>query len=380
MKKRIFWCFQQLHNVGGTEVVTLHIIRLISNEYEIHIVPFSPVDKGKIIYKIPDNVIIEDIGFPDEVSQFDLNFANKIKEKHYLKALIFLFKTIYLYTFGRYKYKRKLTDLTTKNDVIIIASSELMLFAPKKRHVIQHFHYNSYLYNNSFTKLLRLISRKPDEFVFLTKATQEVLKNKIHAPSTFILNPCRFNRELHLDYNNNTLITVARLEAQKDPMLLLRIAKELDNRNFKYTYNIYGTGSFKGKMLDYIKENNLKNVHVIEGITELAPYYAKSDLYIMGSKFEGIGLTCIEANSLSVPLIWVDVGDPTSSFIIEGQNGYIVHSRDPKEFADKIIETLSDKDKLITLKKSAFESSKRFDEKEIKKNWENFLDKTFSSL
>ena len=111
MKKRIFWCFQQLHNVGGTEVVTLHIIRLISNEYEIHIVPFSSVDKSKIIYKIPDNVIIEDIGFPDEVSQFDLNFANKIKEKHYLKAFFFLFKTIYLYTFGRYKYRRKLSKM-----------------------------------------------------------------------------------------------------------------------------------------------------------------------------------------------------------------------------------------------------------------------------
>ena len=69
-------------------MVTLQIIGLLSNEYEIHIIPFSPVDKSKIIYKIPDNVIIEDIGFPKEVSQFDMNFANKIKEKHYLKEFL----------------------------------------------------------------------------------------------------------------------------------------------------------------------------------------------------------------------------------------------------------------------------------------------------
>ena len=51
MKKRIYWCFQQLHNIGGTEMVTLQIIGLLSNEYEIHIIPFSPVDKNKIILK-----------------------------------------------------------------------------------------------------------------------------------------------------------------------------------------------------------------------------------------------------------------------------------------------------------------------------------------
>ena len=361
-------------------MVTLQIIGLLSSEYEIHIIPFSPVDKNKIIYKIPDNVIIEDIGFPKEVSQFDMNFANKIKEKHYLKALKLLFQTIHIYTFGRYKYKRRISKLTTKKDIIIIASTEIMVCAPKNRYVIHHFHFNSNMYNNPFSKLMHLISRKPDEVVFLTKATQDMLKDKIHAPSTVILNPCRFSRELHLDYNNNTLITVARFEPQKDPMLLLKIAKELNNRNFNFTYNIYGTGSLKEKMIEYIKENNLQNVHLIEGINDLAPYYAKSDLYIMGSKFEGLPLTCIEANSLSVPLIWVDIGDPTASFIVEGQNGYIIHSRDPKEFADKIIETLGDKDKLITLKRSTFESSKRFDEKEIKKNWESFLDKTFSSL
>lgn len=361
-------------------MVTLQIINLLADEYEIHIIPFSQVDKSKIKYKISNNVIIENNNFPNEISQFDINFSKKISNKKYISAIGLSLKTLYIYTLGRYKYKRKLTKLTTKKDLIIIASSELMIFAPKKRFVVQHFHFNSNMFNSSFTKLLRLISRKPDEVIFLTKATQDILKDKIHVPSTVILNPCRFNRELHLDYNNNTLITVARLEIQKDPMLLLKIAKELDNRNFKYTYNIYGTGSFKEKMLNYIKENNLQNVHLIEGINNLAPYYAKSDLYIMGSKFEGLPLTCIEANSLSVPLIWADIGDPTSSFILEGQNGYIIHSRDPKEFADKIIEILSDKNKLVTLKKSTFETSKRFDENEIKKNREAFLDKTFNSL
>ena len=51
MKKRIYWCFQQLHNIGGTEMVTLQIIGLLSNEYEIHIIPFFFFFKNKIINK-----------------------------------------------------------------------------------------------------------------------------------------------------------------------------------------------------------------------------------------------------------------------------------------------------------------------------------------
>lgn len=361
-------------------MVTLQIIGLLAKEYEIHIIPFAPVDKSKIIYNIPEGVIIDDIGFPKEVSQFDMNFANKIKEKHYLKALGLLFKTIHIYTFGRYKYKRRISKLTTKKDIIIIASTEIMLCAPNDRYVIHHFHFNSNMYNNPFSRLLHLISRKPDKVIFLTEATRDILKDKVHAPSAVMLNPCRFKREEHYDYHNNTLITVCRFELQKDPLLLLRIAKELDNRKFNYTYNIYGTGSLKEKMLAYIKENNLKNIHLIEGIQDLAPYYAKSDLYIMASKFEGLPLTCIEANSLSIPLVWVDIGDPTSSFIIEDKNGYIIHSREPKEFADKIIEVLSNKEKLESLKKSTYETSKRFDEEEIKSKWVSFLDETFNSL
>ena len=175
-------------------------------------------------------------------------------------------------------------------------------------------------------------------------------------------------------------MSASRLEDQKVPMLLMEIALEFTKRNFDYTFNIYGKGSFKPKMEEFKKIHCLQNIHFIEGITELTPKYLSSDLFIITSKFEGLPLSAIEATSLSLPIIWREMSDPTSSFMIEDKNGYIIPSRDPKLFADKIIEILNNKEKLIELKKSTYETSKRFDELEIYNRWKIELDKMFKSI
>ena len=163
-------------------------------------------------------------------------------------------------------------------------------------------------------------------------------------------------------------------------MMLLKIAKELDKRNFKYTFNIYGNGSLKIKMEKYIKDNSLSNVNLISGIINLEPYYLKSDLYSITSKFEGFPLTVIEANSLSVPVVWKEMGDPTKSIMKEGINGYVLNSNNPSLFADKIIEILSSEENIKKLKKSTYESSYIYEEKNIENKWKKLFSNLFDLI
>lgn len=361
-------------------MVTLQIINLLKNDYEIHLVPFGFPKSKDIPYTIPEGVIIENINFPSELTQFDVNLYSLLHHKRYLKACGLIFKMVNNLLFGRFKYRKALSSLTTSKDIIIFPSVELMIYAPRKRYVAWHFHYNSRSYFNFPSRLFRLFARKPDAFIFLTEATKEKVNPSKKIYSTSILNPSRFTKVLNVDYHNNTLMSASRLEDQKDPMLLMEIALELSKRNFDYTFNIYGKGSFKLKMEEFKKIHCLQNVHFIEGITELTPKYLSSDLFIITSKFEGLPLSAIEATSLSLPIIWREMGDPTSSFMIEGKNGYIIPKRDPKLFADKIIEILSNKEKLKELKKSTFEASNRFDEEEIYKRRKYELEKMFECL
>lgn len=380
MKRKIYWCIQQLEKIGGTEMVTLQIIRFLADEYEIHVIPFDEVDLSKIKYNVPDNVYIENIGFPKDISQVAVNVDKNIKQKHFFKALSLIFKSFWVYTFGRFEIRQRIANITSKDDIIIISSGELMMFAPKNRFVIQHFHFNSKLYNSISSKSFRLLSKKPDFIIFLSESTQDKIKKHLDVPSTTIPNPCRFLRQESYEYHRNSLISVCRLEYQKDPMLMLKIAKDLDNLNFDYSYHIYGNGTYKNKMMKYIKKHHLSKVQIIEGISDLSEYYKNSDLYIMTSRFEGLPLTGIEANSLSLPIIWMDIDDPTSSFMIEGQNGYIIPKRNSMLFAKKIIEVLNDKSLLQELKKTSFASSERFMQDNIKQKWIETLDFCFDSI
>lgn len=373
--QKIYWCLQQLHKIAGTEMVTLQIINMISDRYEIHIVPFSKEDRASIPYKINDNVIIEDIDFPAEVSQCEVN-CNRYKQNgQYLKAVRLFFQTGNTYIFNNWKTRNKLENLSKdKDDIFIFASQELLRFAPRNRLVVSHFHYNSTVYNSRFHKVLRNTSRKPDVYIFLTDATKDAVDPKKKLASFTIPNPSRYKPILNTEYHNNSLISVCRLEDQKDPMLMVKIAKELEDRKFDFTYRIYGDGSYKKQMLDYVEENKLKNVEIISGVFDLSNPLSSSDLCIVTSKFEGFPLAAIEASSFSVPVVWMQMGDPTSTIVLEGKNGTVVEERDPKAFADAIIKLLSDKDELKSLKKTTYESSFRFDEEEIKKKWISTLD------
>lgn len=360
-------------------MVTLQIINLLKIDYEIHLIPFGFPSSEDIPYTIPEGVILENISFPKELTQFDINFYSLLKKKHYIKAIGFLFKLINNLLFGRFKYRKTLKNMTSNEDIIIFPSVELMIYAPRKRNVVWHFHYNSHSYFNLPSRLFRLFARKPNSFVFLTEATKEKVHPSKKIYSTSILNPSRFPKILNSEYHNNILMSACRLEDQKDPMLMMEIALELKKRNFPFVYNIYGKGSLKGKMIEFKEKHNLDNVNFIEGITNLTPEYLSSDLFILTSKFEGLPLSAIEATSLSLPIIRREMSDPTSTFMIEGKNGFIIPKRDPKLFADKIIGLLSNKNSLAELKKSTYLTSKRFDESEIYNRWKIELDIMFNS-
>lgn len=350
-------------------MVTLQIINMLSNEFEIHLIPFDKENKESIKYKINDNVFIEDINFPSSISQFDLNFNKLVENKEYFKAIKLLFKMINTYVFKRKIWRKNLEKMTNENDILVFASQELLLFAPKSRFIVSHFHFNSKLYFSMVQKLFRLLATKPKFTIFLSESTEKAINKQGKMNNTIIYNPCRYEPVLNKEFHNNTLISVCRFEDQKDPMLMLKIAKELDKANFSYTYNIFGSGSYKRKMEKYIKKNNLKNVHLISGETNLKDRYLASDLFIITSKFEGFPLTAIEASSFSLPSIWMEMGDPTSSFIIKNKNGFIIKKRDPKLFKDKIIEVLSNQETLTNLKSTSYESSLRFDKEKIKNKW-----------
>ena len=83
-----------------------------------------------------------------------------------------------------------------------------------------------------------------------------------------------------------------------------------------------------------------------------------------------------EASSQSVPTIMRNIGDSTNEIIENEIDGYLIDGG-VKEYADKIIEILSDKEKLIKIKETSYKRSFLWNIDLIKPKWIKLINSEF---
>ena len=80
-----------------------------------------------------------------------------------------------------------------------------------------------------------------------------------------------------------------------------------------------------------------------------------------------------EANACSRPVMTTHWDGPVEEVFDEKTDGWLMPSHDPKEFAKKIKEILSNPDQLLLQQEKAFEGSRRISNESIKKAWVDLL-------
>jgi glycosyltransferase involved in cell wall biosynthesis len=374
--KKIFWGIQQLDRVGGTETVSIQLMNMLCDYYEIHMVVTSTLE-DKICYYIDPRIKIHYLDVPSKLGRFD-QYWKDYSEKHQIINKIKLFNTtLYHYLFLRNKYRKKIASLMGKDDIYIGSSVDSYYFMPKGKRNYYHFHFDSNSFLSPFNKAVRLFCPKIEKYIFLTNSTlNKVLSanKKIAAKSRAIYNPIRFEPKLNLDYHNNTIIFVGRYTEQKNPMFALQVALELDKKGFQYNLNMYGDGHLEKMMKEFVLTNNLKNVHIYDNHKVSETEYQNADLLLLTSSYEGFGLVVGEACSQSTPVISTKWDGPIDEIVVNKENGIVIDSSSPSVFADEIVSLLNDKERLIQYKQSAFDFVKRFSKEEIVKKWREILD------
>jgi len=377
MKKKIYWCIQNIDEIGGTEMVSTDLMNHLVEDYDITcIVTSKPINKD--VYSLNENIKRFYLNVPHDVTRFDA-YLDKYKKEHKIFKIIGLsFRTFFHFFFKRKVYSNRIKKLIkNKEDVLIASSADSYLFAPRGIYTIFHFHFDSKSYFSLANKILLGLSRKPDHYLFLSDTALKAIESKdkkVRGKSSYLYNPLRFEPCLDVNNYNNRIIFAGRFNIEKDPMFTLEIANELKNRQFQFVLDMFGNGPLMGKMKAYINQHALADyVHIHDMTLKLKEELIKSDLLLITSKHEGFGLVKIEANSQSTPVVSTNVGDITKEIYHEGIDGFIIDSNDPNLFADKVIEILSDKEGLIKLKETSFRSSFNFTYDSIISNWKKLL-------
>lgn len=138
-----------------------------------------------------------------------------------------------------------------------------------------------------------------------------------------------------LDPSATWLVTVGRLDQQKDPQLMLEAVRMLVQGGHRLQWLIVGDGVLRSSLEVAVQAAQLGQ-HVrwagLRRPAEIASILQAADVYGLSSAYEGMPMALLEAMCCGLPVATTDVGE-VRRVVKPGQNGQIAVARSPDAFA-----------------------------------------------
>lgn len=108
--------------------------------------------------------------------------------------------------------------------------------------------------------------------------------------------------ELKLQDDDYVIGTIGRLEPQKNYFMVLSIFMEILKKNEKSKLIIIGRGYLRDDIEKFINKNDIFNkVQILEDRKDIPELLSAMDIFLFPSKFEGLGIAAVEAESSGLP-------------------------------------------------------------------------------
>jgi len=154
------------------------------------------------------------------------------------------------------------------------------------------------------------------------------------------------------------ILFVGRLEKQKSVHTLLIAAAELKNKIPNLKVIILGDGTLKEHLIQLSKKLEIENIIEFRGVSQNPElYFAASNVFILPSVFEGLGIVILEAFRASIPVIASDLEGPRE-LIKNGFNGWLFPAGDHKKLSSLILKMAEEPELSAKVGKNGFESFK----------------------
>ena len=222
---------------------------------------------------------------------------------------------------------------------------------------------------NHYYKKADCIILQDETFI---KFLPEHLINKITVIPNYITNSI-LNTKLD-NKKEKKIVTITRLEKQKNVKLLINAFSKLDRRFDNYKLYIYGNGSLKKKLEELINNLNLNKKVFLKGTSNnINDEIKNASLFVLPSNYEGIPNSLLEAMSLALPVIATNSSTTIPKIINNNSNGIIINKNSEQELIDKIEYLLDNKELRESLGKNAYNVRYIYNQDMILKEWDQII-------
>jgi glycosyltransferase involved in cell wall biosynthesis len=160
--------------------------------------------------------------------------------------------------------------------------------------------------------------------------------------------------------NKYNLLTIGRLENQKNLTGLIVALSILLKKNKKIRLTIVGKGSEKQKLINLSKYLKIKKKIIFKEFSKPDIYYKKEGIFILNSFFEGLPNVLIEAIQYKIPIISTNCFSGPVEILKNGKYGYLVKVDDSIGLANQIDKVILNYPDAIKKTKKAYMSLDRF--------------------
>lgn len=226
----------------------------------------------------------------------------------------------------------------------------------------------------------RLASRFCKKIVVLTTSDKTNWVNNLQTdPNKVIVipNPLpirRIERWAETE-RKNIVLAVGRMTAQKGFDTLIKSWAKIDQESkHNWMLRIVGpTGSARPELEQLIKQHSLEqSVELIAESMQMESEYQQASMYVMSSRYEGFGLTLIEAMGQGLPVIAFNCPMGPSE-IIADKYGRLLPPDDIEEMATSIASFLADPKLRYEYGKLAYHRSEEYETHKIIQHWTSMI-------
>lgn len=343
---------------GGAERVLIDILRHFDfTQYEVDLALFEK--KG---------ILLNDV--PEEVNIIELWGKNSLNHFFAIKASLYLHNNISLARTMNGKKLRKDYDA----EIAFLEGMPVKLLSMRKTKApkfcwihtdLSHFHATkSAFYNENEEKAAY---SKMDTVICVSEFCKKGFTScfpSIAGKTSLIYNPIDIDTirkrsqlpsvNLKNSHNGINIITVSRLNREKNPLRLVETALLAKEESINLKFHLLGEGPLETSLKEEIKIKGLEEYFEFYGFQKNPyPLIAQSDIMVLPSDAEGFGLVLCEAMCLGIPVISTPTAGPTE--ILDNNNYGLLTDFTPKSILDAIKQLISDKD----MKEKLIENGRR---------------------
>jgi glycosyltransferase involved in cell wall biosynthesis len=157
----------------------------------------------------------------------------------------------------------------------------------------------------------------------------------------------RLCSRLNISGNDGVLVSVGRLDRQKDPLLLIDSFAVLAKLKTGVHLVVVGDGVLRGVVKKRIQKHRLEQRVTLAGLLPndaVANWLRAADMMVLSSAYEGMPRCVVEAMGCGLPVATTDVGE-VRTLVKPGINGEITEVRSPDGFAGAICRCLGNLEK-----------------------------------